>query len=191
VILGHVQINIPQGHREVEDDGAGVEDKLEALATGHVGSHIEVPHGVAVEGRHSERAHRRLRTHNYTSFLHLKLTIKTDQHGGVVSPRQEEHARVVLLPVGHKEVEEDVPEAEVHAQRRDAVVGATERRVHARHDEHGRVRVQPVVEQLAQRAARLRAPRLLPVNAVCKKNTIIQPLRMSFNLSMRSSVNSH
>jgi hypothetical protein len=60
--LGHVQINIPQGHREVEDDGAGVEDKLKALATGHV----EVPHGVAVEGRHG---HRRLRTHNYTSLI--------------------------------------------------------------------------------------------------------------------------
>jgi hypothetical protein len=70
--------------------------------------------------------------------------------------------------VGNKEVEEDVPEAKVHAQRRDAVVGATERRVHARHDEHGRVRVQPVIEQLAQQAARLRTPRLLPVNAVCK-----------------------
>jgi len=76
VILGHVQINIPQGHREVEDDGAGVEDKLEALATGHVGSHIEVPHGVAVEGRHGERAHRRLRTHNYTSLIFFKLINK-------------------------------------------------------------------------------------------------------------------
>lgn len=66
----------------------------------------------------------------------------------------------------HEEVEEDVPEAKVHAQRRDAVVGAAERRVHARHDEDGRVRVESVVEQLAQRAARLRPARLLPVNAV-------------------------
>lgn len=66
----------------------------------------------------------------------------------------------------HEKVEENVPEAKVHAQRRDAVVGAAKRRVHARYDEHGRVRIQPVVKQLAQRATRLRAARLLSINAV-------------------------
>jgi hypothetical protein len=58
--MRHVQIYIPQGHWEVEDDGAGVEDKLETLATSHVAGHVEVPHGVAVEGRHRESSHRRL-----------------------------------------------------------------------------------------------------------------------------------
>lgn len=56
-VSGHVQINIPQGHWEVEDDGTDVEHEFKELTACHAAGHVEVPHGVAVERRHRERRH--------------------------------------------------------------------------------------------------------------------------------------
>lgn len=51
-----------------------------------------------------------------------RVRYETYNHGQVVAPGQEEHTRVVLLPVGRVECEEDVPQDEVVADRRHGVV---------------------------------------------------------------------
>lgn len=88
-------------------------------------------------------------------------------HAEVVAPRQIQHARVVLLPMRDVKVEVHHPNDVEHANRRyRPVVAASEYAVQTGRYQHGRVRIQPMVEQFAQRSGQTDATRLLAIDAV-------------------------
>ena len=91
----------------------------------------------------------------------------THQLRQVITPGQEEQARVVLLPVRHEETHEHAPHAEEHAERRDAELELPKHGEQRDGDEEGGPRVQPVVKQLPQRTAHAQTAGLLPVYTVC------------------------
>lgn len=90
----------------------------------------------------------------------------------VVAPGQEEHAGVVFLPVRQDEREEDDPEQAVEREHADSALAAPEHGVQRAHKEHTCPAVQAVVEQLAQRSARVCPAGLLPVDTICSHTQI-------------------
>lgn len=97
----------------------------------------------------------------------------THQLADVIAPRQEEDARVILLPMGDHKSEHDAQKDEKATLGWDAESTTAEDRVHAKRHEEGGPAVQAVVEEFSQRAGRSRASRLFPINAiqrVCPKH---------------------
>ena len=85
----------------------------------------------------------------------------------VVAPGQEEHARVVLLPVRAEKREHHSHEDGEAVSGRQRVLPSTEHREDADRHQQRRPAVQPVVEQLAERTARVGPTSLLPVCTIC------------------------
>lgn len=115
---------------------------------------------------HPKRACNIIKRPHSSPYETFALLHATYPHSQIISPWQIQHPRIVLFPVWEVKVEEDRPHDVIHPDWRHRQFPSSKNAIQTGRNEKRRIRIQSVVEQLAQRPGQPYPACLLSVDTV-------------------------